>query len=90
MPPEQRQQELTWALELYNARRRFVSMVESVTQSRLNAKKRKEVYLRWRDEYGVIAARSWANYAEAVLAGEVSLEPIKAMIQQPPNPKDYE
>lgn len=65
-------------------------MVESVTQSRLNAKKRKEVYLRWKAEYGTIAARAWAKYAEAVLAGEVSLDPIKAMIQQPPNPKDYE
>lgn len=65
-------------------------MVESVTQSRLPPKKRKEVYLRWRDEHGAIAARGWANYAEAVLAGEVSLDPIKAMIQQQPDPKDYE
>lgn len=58
--------------------------------SRLPPMKRKTIYLKWKDEYGAIAARGWAKYAEAVIAGQVSLDPIKDMIKEPPNPKDYE
>lgn len=87
---EERQRELKWAQELYQSRRTFVTMVESVTKAGLAAKRRKEIYLEWKSQHGQVIARGLARFAEAVLAGEVSLDPIKEMIQQPPNPQDYE
>lgn len=78
--PEQQAQEEEWARQLKESRTRFVAHVKEAIALR-SPTRRRELYQRWRTEYGDDIARSYAKYAEACIEGRVSIEPIERMIK---------
>jgi hypothetical protein len=64
-------QEKIWQEEIRASRLRFKARVEEALKFRTNAKNRKEVYARWRQEVGDVVARESARFVEAYINGQV-------------------
>lgn len=81
MTPEERaQQELEWAREFFDKRLRLVT----VTKQAMNTPsptRRRELYQKWRELYGDDYARSYAKFAEAAIAGTVSIAKLEKSVQ---------
>jgi hypothetical protein len=75
------EQEEVWARQLYECRKRFVEHVRKAL-STTSPTRRKELYEKWRKDYGDDIARSYAKYAEACFAGRVRIEPIERMVER--------
>lgn len=74
------EQEAEWQRQLYEGRKAFVAAVEEAV-ALTSPTRRRALYEEWRKKYGDISARSKAKFAEACLAGTVSLKNLKAMIE---------
>jgi len=79
-PQEMQDLEEFWAKQLYESRKRFVAHVRQAINT-TSPTRRKELYQRWRQEFGDDIARSYAKYAEACIAGRVRIEPIERMVE---------
>jgi hypothetical protein len=73
------EQEELWAKQLHECRVRLVNRVTEAVAIP-SPGKRTELYQSWRKLYGDDVARESAKYAEGVLAGRLSLHPLKKMI----------
>ena len=80
MTPEQEEQERVWAEQLRQCRIRFVERV-SAAIALSSPTRRYALYQEWRKQHGDDIARESAKYAEAVIEGRLSLEPIRKMVQ---------
>lgn len=58
-------------MDLTEAQDRFIARVKEGIALRSNQKARRELYKRWREEIGDVAARESAKYVEALLDGRV-------------------
>lgn len=74
------EQERKWAEELKASRIRFIARVEKAL-STTSPTRRRALYEEWRKEFGDQTARESAKFAEACIAGTVSLKNIKKMVQ---------
>jgi hypothetical protein len=66
--------------DLYDKRLRLYRL----TLQAMNTKsptRRKELYYKWREQYGDNYARSYAKFAEACIAGAVKLDKIKSSLE---------
>lgn len=79
-PEELEENERRIAAELKMYRTRFVEHVRIALRTS-SPTRRKELYQKWRQDYGDNVARSYAKYAEACYAGQVSIKDIEKMIQ---------
>ena len=57
--------------QLIETQKRFMKRIEEGAALRRNQKERKQLYARWRQEFGDDVARESAKYVEALLAGKV-------------------
>ena len=73
------EQEAEWQRQLYETRKQFVADVERAI-ALTSPTRRRQLYEEWRTKYGDISARGKAKFAEAHLAGTVSIDKIKAMV----------
>lgn len=71
---------MQFAQDLKRCRIRFVEHVRAALRTS-SPTRRKELYQRWRNDYGDDIARSYAKYAEACFAGHVSIKDIEKMVQ---------
>lgn len=74
------EQEAEWQRQLYESRKRFVADVRKAVAT-TSPTRRRELYQTWRKEYGDDSARTKAKFAEAAIAGTVSIEKIDAMVK---------
>lgn len=81
MSEEDRERERKWAVEKHRALQRFLMMVNDALMFRTNPKARKAIYNKWVEDHGPNLAREPAKYVEAVIRGEVDLEPLTRMLQ---------
>lgn len=74
------EQEAQWQRQLYESRK---GMVKCVTQVLVvtSPTRRRAIYEQWRQQYGDSIARTRAKYAEACIAGTVSLKNFLAMVE---------
>lgn len=79
-PEELEQEERRMAEDLRRCRVRFVEHVRAALTTP-SPTRRKELYQRWRQDYGDNIARSYAKYAEACFAGHVSIKDIEKMVK---------
>ena len=84
MSEEEKKRELKWAWEKYNDLVWFVSHCRQALEFPRDPKARRAIYESWRRSYGDDRARGPAKYVEAVIKGEVSLQPLEKMIEKPP------
>lgn len=59
------------AEQLAECQKRFLARINEAIPHRNNRKKRREIYQRWREEFGDIVAKESAKYVEALLDGKV-------------------
>lgn len=64
-------QEEIWAQEIRATQLKFKTRVDEALKFRSNAKLRKEVYSRWRQEIGDALAKETARFVEAYIKGQV-------------------
>lgn len=74
------EQEADWQQQLYESRKRFVADVKKAIAT-TSPTRRRQLYEEWRKNYGDDSARTKAKFAEACIAGTVSIEKIKAMVE---------
>lgn len=79
-PEELEEREKMFAAELKMYRTKFVEHVRLALRTS-SPTRRKELYQKWRQDYGDTVARSYAKYAEACFAGHVSIKDVEKMIQ---------
>jgi hypothetical protein len=75
------EQELRWKEELLQSRLRLIARVEKAI-SLTSPTRRRALYEEWRKELGDLGAREQAKFAEACIAGTVSIKSIKKMVGQ--------
>lgn len=64
-------QEEIWAREIRECQMRFQQRVQEALEFPRNQKKRKEIYQRWRKEFGDDIARESAKFAEGLITGKI-------------------
>lgn len=80
-PQETEERERRIAAQLLECRKRFVQHVRMALATS-SPTRRKELYQKWRQDYGDDIARSYAKYAEGCFAGRSSIRPIERMIEE--------
>lgn len=74
------EQEAEWQRQLYESRKAFVAAIEQAVAV-TSPTRRRELYEQWRKTFGDDSARTKAKFAEACIAGTVSVQKIKAMVE---------
>lgn len=74
------EQEAEWQRQLYEGRKAFVAAIEQAVVV-TSPTRRRALYEEWRKTYGDTSARTKAKFAEACIAGTVSINKIKAMVE---------
>lgn len=72
-------QEEIWSKDLRESRLRLIHRVKQA-MSTTSPTRRYALYTQWRNELGDVAAREQAKFAEAVIAGRISLRKIEDMV----------
>lgn len=78
LPSDEEERERVWAEQFHQGRKALVEHVEQALQ--LTPAKRKALYQKWRGKIGDDRARTYAKFAEACIAGRVSVEKIRNMV----------